>query len=135
MRHVSVQTASSLFTTNTSGQRRIRVIYSRHQQQFSIYVWAGIVGDCLIGPHDFPHRLTGNHYQDFLLYDLPELLEAVSLSARARMWYMHDGAPANCSRAVRDVLSNNYHDRWIGRGGPTAWPPWSPDLHHLDFYL
>jgi hypothetical protein len=39
------------------------------------------------------------------------------------------------SRAVRDVLSNSYHDRWIGRGGPTAWPPRSPDLNPLDFYL
>jgi hypothetical protein len=51
------------------------------------------------------------------------------------MWYMHGGAPAYFSRAVRDVLSNTYHDRWIGRGGPTAWPPHSPDLNPLDFYL
>jgi hypothetical protein len=36
---------------------------------------------------------------------------------------MHDGAPAHFSRAVRDVLNSSYHDRWTGRGGPTAWPP------------
>jgi hypothetical protein len=48
---------------------------------------------------------------------------------------MQDGAPAHFSRAVRDVLSNTYHDRWTGRGGPTAWPPRSPDLNPLDFYL
>jgi hypothetical protein len=48
---------------------------------------------------------------------------------------MHDGAPAHFSRAVRDVLSNTYHDQWIGRGGPAAWPPLSPDLNPLDFYL
>jgi hypothetical protein len=23
---------------------------------------------------------------------------------------------------------------WIGRGGPIAWPPRSPDLTHLDFF-
>jgi hypothetical protein len=40
-----------------------------------------------------------------------------------RTLYMHDGAPAHFSRAVRDVLSNTYHDTWIGKGGPTAWPP------------
>jgi hypothetical protein len=51
------------------------------------------------------------------------------------MWYMHDGAPAPFSRAKRDVLSNTYHDRWIGRGGPIAWPPRSPDLNPLDLYL
>jgi hypothetical protein len=25
--------------------------------------------------------------------------------------------------------------RWIGRGGPIAWPPRSPDLTPLDFFL
>ena len=25
--------------------------------------------------------------------------------------------------------------RWIGRGGPIAWPPRSPDLSCLDFFL
>jgi hypothetical protein len=98
-------------------------------------VWTASFGDYLVDLHVLPHRLTGNRYQDFLLHDLPKLLEGVPLAVRARMWYMHDGAPAHFSRAVRDVLSNTYHDRWIGRGGPTAWPPPSPDLNPLDFYL
>jgi hypothetical protein len=39
-------------------------------------------------------------------------------------------------RAVRDVLNNTYHDRWIRRGWPTAWPPRStPDLTPLYFHL
>jgi hypothetical protein len=25
--------------------------------------------------------------------------------------------------------------QWKGRGGPIAWPPGSPDLNRLDFYL
>jgi hypothetical protein len=38
-------------------------------------------------------------------------------------------------RAVRHVLSNTYHNRWISTGGPTAWPPCStPDLKPMDFY-
>jgi hypothetical protein len=48
---------------------------------------------------------------------------------------MYDGAPAHVSRAVRDVLSNTYHDRRIGSGGPIAWPPRSPDLNPLDLYM
>jgi hypothetical protein len=51
------------------------------------------------------------------------------------MWYMRDGTPAHFSRPVRDVLNNTYHDRWIGRGGPTAWPIRSPDFNPLDFYV
>ncbi|KAJ4428367.1 hypothetical protein ANN_24386 [Periplaneta americana] len=32
-------------------------------------------------------------------------------------------------------LDRTFPDRWIGRGGPIAWPPRSPDLNPLDFYL
>jgi hypothetical protein len=46
-------------------------------------MWAGIVGECLVGLHILPHQLAGNHYQDFLLYDLPKLLEDVPLAVRA----------------------------------------------------
>lgn len=28
-----------------------------------------------------------------------------------------------------------YGARWIGRGGPVQWPPRSPDLTPLDFFL
>jgi hypothetical protein len=51
------------------------------------------------------------------------------------MWYMHDGAPAHFSRVVRGVLNNVYHVQWVGRGGPTTWPPRSPDLSPLVLYL
>jgi len=49
--------------------------------------------------------------------------------------YQHDGAPAHFSRAVRDYLDQTYPGRWIGKGGPVAWPPRSPDLTSLDFFL
>jgi hypothetical protein len=110
-------------------------ILCRHQKQFSINAWAGIVGDYFVDPHISPRRLTGNHYRNFLLHDLPKLLEDVPLAVRARMWHIRDGAPVHFSRAVRDVLNNTYHDRWIGRGGPSAWPPRSPELNPPDFYL
>jgi hypothetical protein len=74
-------------------------------------MWAGIAEDCSVGPHVLPHRLTGNYYRDFLSHDLPKLLEDIPLVVRARMQYMHDGAPAYFSRAVRDVLSNTCHER------------------------
>jgi hypothetical protein len=72
---------------------------------YSVVVINFDVGNCLVGLHVLPHRLTGNHYRDFLLYDLPKLLEDVPPAVRAQMWYMHDGAPAHFSRAVRDVLN------------------------------
>jgi hypothetical protein len=48
---------------------------------------------------------------------------------------VHDDAPLYLSHAVRDVLTNAYYNRWIGRGGPTAWPPRSPGLNPLNICL
>jgi hypothetical protein len=50
---------------------------------FSINVWAGVAGDCLVGPHDLPHQLTGNYYRYFLLHYLPKQLEDVPLAVGA----------------------------------------------------
>jgi hypothetical protein len=62
------------------------------------------------------------------MYDVP-------LAVKTRTWYMHSGAPTHFSHAVPDILSHTCHDRWIGRGGPTAWSPSSPDFSPLDFYM
>ena len=32
-------------------------------------------------------------------------------------------------------LNESFPNRWLGRGGPVAWPPRSPDLTPLDYYL
>lgn len=32
-------------------------------------------------------------------------------------------------------MDQNYPGRWIGRNGPIFWPPRSPDLTPLDFYV
>jgi hypothetical protein len=79
------------------------VLHFRDQQYFNINMWAGIVGDYLVGPHVFPHRLTWNHYGDFLLHGLQTLLEIVP-PAVIKVWNMHYDAPAHFIRVVRDVL-------------------------------
>jgi hypothetical protein len=84
-----------------------RTIHARHQHEFRINVWAGIGGDCVVGPHVLPQRITCNIYRYFLLNGLPRPLENVPSAVRAR--FMHDGAPAHCSQPVRDVLNNTCH--------------------------
>jgi len=48
---------------------------------------------------------------------------------------MQDGAPPHFSCFVTDVLNERFPDAWSGRGGPIPWPPQSPDLSPLDFFL
>jgi hypothetical protein len=112
---------------------------SSYGSKISVYTPAAVQRSCvrrdcclLVGRP----QLTGRHYRDILLYDLPELLEDAPQAVRARIWYMRDGAPAHCSRAVRDAVNNNYHGGWTGTGGAIEWPPRStPDLNPLELYL
>jgi hypothetical protein len=112
-----------------------RIRETNFQHRFAVNVWAGIIGNVLIGPWILPQRLNADIYLNFLRNSLPELLEELPLAVRAEMWFMHDGAPPHFSRNVRNFLNVTYPPRWIGRGGPTTWPPTSPDLNTCDFYL
>lgn len=107
------------------------------QRQFSINVWAGIIGNCMIGPIELPQRLNGDSYLLFLRETLPPLLENIPLITRMSMFYMHDGAPPHFAVPVREYLNQRYPNRWIGRGddAPVKWPPRSPDINPVDFYL
>jgi hypothetical protein len=107
----------------------------KNQHQFSINIWAGIVGENVIGPYLLPPRLNGHLYLEFLQHVLPELLQDVPLDIRRDMWLQHDGAPAHFSLRVREYLNDQFPNRWIGRGGPVSWPARSPDLSALDFFL
>jgi hypothetical protein len=48
---------------------------------------------------------------------------------------MKGNAPTHSDRAVRDVLCDTYHGSWKGGGGPTAWPPRSPDFNRLHVFI
>ncbi|KAJ4439683.1 hypothetical protein ANN_07811 [Periplaneta americana] len=108
---------------------------SHHQVRFSLNMWPGITGDRLVGPHVLVNRLTGQAYTNFLENTIPHVLEDTPLINRQHIHFLHDGAPAHFSRTARHYLDRRFPDRWIGRGGPIAWPPRSPNLNPLDFYL
>ncbi|GFU83707.1 transposase-like protein [Trichonephila clavipes] len=107
------------------------------QDRFLVNVWAGILGDHLIGPYILPDRLTGPRYLIFLEQVLPELLDSAHVTAATRtsMWFQQDGAPAHFSISVRNHLDATCGERWIGRGGPVHWLPRSPDHSCLDYFF
>lgn len=106
-----------------------------YQTRFSLNVWVGIVNNTIIGPHFIEGRLNGAAYLDILRDVIPILLDDVPLQYRQHLYYQHDGAPAHYEHRVRDYLNDHFPNRWIGRGGPVPWPPRSPDLTPLDFFL
>jgi len=72
---------------------------------------------------DYKHLLQG-------LYIAPQLEEFQS-------WiiFQQDGAPPHRGSHVRWFLDATFPNRWNGRDGPTPWPPRSPDITPLDFFL
>lgn len=108
---------------------------NKTQFKFHVNLWAGILGNTIIGPHIFEESLNANRYLSFLQDVLPVLLEDVPLAERNRIVYQHDGAPPHFSTRVKNWLNSQFGSNWIGRNGPILWPARSPDLTPLDFYL
>lgn len=106
-----------------------------HQRRWSLNVWAGIVGDHLIGPFFFNGNLNGIMYLQFLQHELQNMFDDLPLHIIQRLWFQQDGAPAHFTRGVRNYLNEVFGANWIGRGGPIQWPARSPDLTKLDFFL
>jgi len=49
--------------------------------------------------------------------------------------FQKDGAPPHWGSYFRRFLDATFPKRWIGRDGPTPWPPRSPDITPHDFFL
>lgn len=105
------------------------------QRQFSVNLWTGVFRGQLIGPFEIPTRLNGEGFLHFLENNLCNILEDVNLTIRNRMFFQCDGAPCHSARIVKDLLDSVFPNRWIGRGGPIQWPPRSPDLNPIDFFI
>ncbi|KAJ4430718.1 hypothetical protein ANN_19309 [Periplaneta americana] len=86
---------------------------SHHQMRFSLNMWAGIIGDRLVGPHVLVNRLAGQAYTNFLENTIPHVLEDTPLINREHIHFLHDGAPAHFSRTARRYLDRRFPDRWI----------------------
>lgn len=101
-------------------------------------VWAGILGNEIIGPFFIEGNLDSAKYI-LLLHN--QIVPTMRVSAARQniawtdVYFQQDGAPAHYARLVREYLDLVFPNRWIGRLGPILWPPRSPDLTPLDFFL
>lgn len=91
-------------------------------------VWAGILGNHIVGPLFLEETLTGQLYLDLLENFIhPLIIDIVENNEEefgdADITFQQDGAPPHYSLIVRNFLNTGYPGRWIGRRGPTEWPP------------
>ncbi|XP_025411199.1 uncharacterized protein LOC112684096 [Sipha flava] len=57
------------------------------------------------------------------------------VSREINISFQQDGAPAHNANIVRNLLNEYFPNRWIGTYGAIQWPPRSPDLTPLDYFL
>lgn len=57
------------------------------------------------------------------------------LADHRQIFYQHDGAPPHNGFLVNNFLQETFYDHWIANNGPFLWPPRSPDLSVLDYFI
>jgi transposase len=117
MRYWSDSNPHWVSDTNAQGDKRVMV-------------WCGILGDQVIGPYFFDQSVNGSTYLQLLENKIWPQIRHLN-----QIYFQQDGAPAHYHKEVRAWLDNKMPGRWIGRRGPTEWPPRSPDLTIPDFFL
>ncbi|ERL86775.1 hypothetical protein D910_04181, partial [Dendroctonus ponderosae] len=99
-------------------------IRTNSQTRWSLNSWGDIIGNYAIGPYFFDGRGTVRIYFNYLQNELP----------RKNVVFTY-GAPVHHTAQIHEYLNNEFPETTIGRGGPVQWPPRSPDLIKIDFFL
>jgi len=108
-----------------------------HPQKLT--VWCGISASGIIGPYFLNDSVTSEVYHKLIRDEF--LPEAKRLGMIEGHYFQQDGAPPHTTRANLSLLRENFENRVIARAYPEmfgdglAWPPYSPDISPLDFFL
>ena len=90
-----------------------------------------------------PYGIQGEHkvfpsLQTFTTRRLPGhvgTLRCTSEECQRWIIFQQDGAPPHWGSHAHRFSDATFPNRWTGRDGPTPWPPRSPDITPLDFFL
>jgi len=105
-----------------------------------VTVWAGMNSKGIIGPQfiDGKKTIYGEVYNEILKQAIPEAHSKGFVDGYIRQ---QDGAPAHRTKANLDLIHESFDDRVIAKGCParfkkgTDWPPYSPDLNPMNYYM
>lgn len=112
------------------------IINCKSQYSEKVNVWCGIVQNRIIGPYFFDGNINGQNFLEFLNNQLTDEIDEMPLAERVNLYFQLDGCSVHNSRIVKEWLNNHFPNHWIGRGSDLIeWPPRSPDLTILDFFL
>ncbi|GFS66285.1 DUF4817 domain-containing protein [Trichonephila clavipes] len=114
------------------GSEQPHAVLELQRSSEKVNVWCGLLHDRILGTFFFSEKtVTSSTYLDMLeIYAFPQLQDL-----QPNVLFQQDGAPPHWVLTVRKSLNNSFPQRLIGRDGPIAWPPRSPDLTPLEFFF
>jgi len=121
------------------GNENPHALVEQDHQPSHVTVWCGLTSRGVIGPYYFQSRgrtetVTGARYKRMLDdFVVPEL-RRLGISLR-RVWFQQDGASPHTTGSVLTRLRQIFPGKVISKNGDVNWPPRSPDLSPLDFFL
>ncbi|XP_031327482.1 uncharacterized protein LOC116158782 [Photinus pyralis] len=125
--HLSGYVNSQNYRTWAAENPHIFVETSLHPQK--VGVWVAMSRRRIIGPIFFYETINGERYRAILHQAIEENLQDDELQ---HGFFQQDGATAHTANETLRYLQEFYGDRIISTG---LWPPSSPDLTPLDYFL
>ena len=97
-----------------------------------VTVWCGFTAEFILPPIFFENvTINGERYlkilKDTVVPQISQWLDCI--------YFQQDGAPPHVARTVKTFLEDTFGERVISRNFPNFWPPRSPDLSPVDYWL
>ena len=97
-------------------------------------VWGCCVGGLFLGPIFVEKKMNSDVYIEMLRDGALLLLQSVQEDFD-EFFFQQDGARCHTSKKTIEFLRESLWNVIISQNGDVNWPPKSPDLSVLDFYM
>jgi len=122
-----------------STQTQIQIVFASSWLLYHLAALSGVFINSLGENNSLFYRVSIKSFPDYkqsVHLDMLELYVAPQLE-EFQLWiiFQQDGVPPHWGSHVCRFLDATFPNKWTGRDGPTSWPPRSPDITPLDFFL
>ena len=121
------------------GVENLRILNEKELYPQRVTVWWAILCDRIIAicffenPEVFTEAVNSETYRHiFNTFPRPVVIH---LRDRHELWFQQDGANCLTANETMNVLQGMFGNNIISRRAALTWPPRSPDLNDLDYYL
>ena len=119
------------------GQGHPQDHYVGHKQGAEqLMVWVGLMrSGTAFGPYVVRGNLTTREYLQTVRYNVIQRdFRAQNINMQST-WWQQDGEPSHTGKGSINYLHRQFPGKVISKRGDWNWPPCSPDLAVLDFFL